>query len=132
MCANGDSADTQTEYRKEMEKDFVASPLGLGLMGYLVFRSGPVAVWKQLQAVGWGFAFVILLGGSLNWPDMRLGIGVYVRYQWAFLASQSIAPLISDGMGAVWCSRKAGWRGNANMAAAPNSIASERTIGRRD
>jgi hypothetical protein len=72
-CANGDPADAQTEYRKEMEKDFVASPLGLGLMGYLVFRSGPVAVWKQLQAVGWGFAFVILLGGSLNRPRHAAG-----------------------------------------------------------
>src|SRR5271165_4995582 len=40
-----------------------AALLGLGLLGYLVFRSGPGAVWKQLQAVGWGFALVILLGG---------------------------------------------------------------------
>ena len=42
---------------------FVAALLGLGLLGYLVFRSGPEAVWKQLQAVGWGLALVILLGG---------------------------------------------------------------------
>ena len=42
---------------------FFAALLGLSLMGYLVFRSGPGAVWKQLQAVGWGFALVILLGG---------------------------------------------------------------------
>jgi len=42
---------------------FVAALLGLGLLSYLVFRSGPGAVWKQLQAVGWGFALVILLGG---------------------------------------------------------------------
>ena len=42
---------------------FFAALLGLGLLGYLVFRSGPGAVWKQLQAVGWGFALVILLGG---------------------------------------------------------------------
>src|SRR5208282_5566493 len=42
---------------------FFAALLGLGLLGYLVFRSGPGAVWKQLQTVGWGFALVILLGG---------------------------------------------------------------------
>src|SRR5271157_4642835 len=42
---------------------FFAALLGLGLLSYLVFRSGPGAVWKQLQAVGWGFALVILLGG---------------------------------------------------------------------
>ena len=40
-----------------------AALLGLGLLGYLVFRSGPGTVWKQLQTVGWGFALVILLGG---------------------------------------------------------------------
>ena len=42
---------------------FFAALLGFGLLGYLVFRSGPAAVWKQLQTVGWGFALVIVLGG---------------------------------------------------------------------
>ena len=42
---------------------FFAALLGLGLLSYLVFRTGPVIVWKQLQAVGWGFVFVVLLGG---------------------------------------------------------------------
>jgi len=42
---------------------FFAALLGFGLLAYLIFRSGPGAVWKQLQAVGWGFALVILLGG---------------------------------------------------------------------
>ena len=42
---------------------FFAALLGLGLLGYLVLQSGPGAVWKQLRAVGWGFALVILLGG---------------------------------------------------------------------
>ncbi len=42
---------------------FFAALLGLGLLGYLVLQSGPGAVWKQLWAVGWGFALVILLGG---------------------------------------------------------------------
>ncbi len=42
---------------------FFAALLGLGLLSYLVFRTGPGIVWKQLQAVGWGFVLVILLGG---------------------------------------------------------------------
>jgi len=42
---------------------FFAPLLGLGLLGYLVFRTGPETIWTQLQAVGWGFALVILLGG---------------------------------------------------------------------
>ena len=42
---------------------FFAALLGVVLLGYLVFRTGPGIVWKQVQAVGWGFALVILLGG---------------------------------------------------------------------
>lgn len=37
--------------------------LGFGLLGYMVFRTGPGAVWKQIQAVGWGLAAIIVLGG---------------------------------------------------------------------
>jgi Lysylphosphatidylglycerol synthase TM region len=37
--------------------------LGLSLLGYMVFRTGPGAVWKQVQAVGWGLALIIILGG---------------------------------------------------------------------
>ena len=40
-----------------------AALLGLGLLGYLVFRIGPGVVWKQVQVVGWGFALIIILGG---------------------------------------------------------------------
>jgi len=32
-------------------------------MGYLVFRTGPGVVWRQVQAVGWGLAVIIVLGG---------------------------------------------------------------------
>ncbi len=32
-------------------------------MGYLVFRVGPGIVWKQVQAVCWGLALIIILGG---------------------------------------------------------------------
>lgn len=42
---------------------FFAALLGLGLLGYLVFRTGPGVVWKQVQEVGWGLALVIILGG---------------------------------------------------------------------
>ncbi len=37
--------------------------LGAGLLGYMVFRNGPKTVWIQIQAVGWGLAVIILLGG---------------------------------------------------------------------
>ncbi len=37
--------------------------LGLGLLAYLVFRSGPGLIWKQIQTVGWGVALIIILGG---------------------------------------------------------------------
>ncbi len=42
---------------------FFAALLGFGLLGYLVFRTGPGVVWKQVQAVGWGLALIIILGG---------------------------------------------------------------------
>jgi hypothetical protein len=37
--------------------------LGVGLLGYMLHRTGPGAVWKQVQAVGWGLALIIILGG---------------------------------------------------------------------
>jgi uncharacterized protein (TIRG00374 family) len=42
---------------------FFAALLGLGLLGYMVFRTGPGAVWKQVHAVGWGLVLIIVLGG---------------------------------------------------------------------
>lgn len=42
---------------------FFAAMVGLALLGYLVFRTGPGVVLKQLQAVGWGLALIIILGG---------------------------------------------------------------------
>ena len=40
-----------------------AALLGLGLLGYLVFRAGPQVIWKQVHEVGWGLALIIILGG---------------------------------------------------------------------
>jgi uncharacterized protein (TIRG00374 family) len=37
--------------------------LGVSLLGCMVFRTGPGAIWKQLQAVGWGLVLIIILGG---------------------------------------------------------------------
>jgi uncharacterized membrane protein YuzA (DUF378 family) len=42
---------------------FFAALFGFGLLGYLVLRTGPGLVWKQLHAVGWGLALIIVLGG---------------------------------------------------------------------
>ena len=79
---------------------FFAALLGLGLLGYLVFRSGPGAVWKQLQAVGWGFALVILLGGLSQ-------LAKTCAWRQAFTCDISglswsrsfVAQLIADGIG---------------------------------
>ena len=79
---------------------FVAALLGLGLLGFLVFRSGPGAVWKQLEAVGWGFALVILLGGLSQ-------LAKTCAWRQAFTCDISglswsrsfVAQLISDGIG---------------------------------
>jgi Lysylphosphatidylglycerol synthase TM region len=42
---------------------FFAVLLGLGLLGSLVFWTGPQVVWKQAQVVGRGFPLIIILGG---------------------------------------------------------------------
>lgn len=36
---------------------------GVSLLGYMLHRTGPGAVWKQVQAVGWGLVLIIILGG---------------------------------------------------------------------
>ncbi|MFZ3365770.1 MAG: hypothetical protein WA239_01480, partial [Candidatus Sulfotelmatobacter sp.] len=79
---------------------FFAALLGLGLLGYLVFRSGPGAVWKQLHAVGWGFALVVLLGGLSQ-------LAKTCAWRQAFTCDISglswsrsfVAQLIADGIG---------------------------------
>jgi Lysylphosphatidylglycerol synthase TM region len=42
---------------------FFSALLGVGLLGYLVFRAGPGVVWEQVQTVGWGLFLIIILGG---------------------------------------------------------------------
>ena len=42
---------------------FSAALLGVGLLAYLIFRTGPALVWNQVRTVGWGLALVIILGG---------------------------------------------------------------------
>ena len=42
---------------------FFAALLGLGLLSYLVFRTGPAVIWKQAQEVGWGLILITILGG---------------------------------------------------------------------
>jgi Lysylphosphatidylglycerol synthase TM region len=79
---------------------FFAAVLGLGLLSYLVFRTGPGVVWKQLTAVGWGFVLVILLGGLAQ-------LAKTCAWRQAFTCDISglswfrsfVAQLISDGIG---------------------------------
>lgn len=37
--------------------------MGIGLLAYLVLRTGPQRIWSQVEAVGWGIALIIVLGG---------------------------------------------------------------------
>ena len=79
---------------------FFAALLGFGLLGYLVFRSGPGTVWKELEAIGWGFALVIVLGGISQ-------LAKTCAWRQAFTCDISglswfrsfVAQLISDGIG---------------------------------
>ncbi len=54
--------DTHRKASRRFFRSFVLL-LGVSLLGYMVFRAGPGAVWKQVQAVGWGLALIIILGG---------------------------------------------------------------------
>src|ERR1022692_2663353 len=96
---------------------FVAALLGFGLLAYLVFRSGPGAVWRQLHAVGWGFALVILLGGLSQLAKRGFALVILLgglsqlaktcAWRQAFTCGISglswsrsfVAQLISDGIG---------------------------------
>lgn len=42
---------------------FFPAVLGLGLLAYVVLRTGPQLIWNQVQAVGLGLALIIALGG---------------------------------------------------------------------
>ena len=79
---------------------FFAALLGLGLLSYLVFRTGPGVVWRQLQTVGWGLALIIILGGfsqfikTCAWRQaFTCDIG---QLSWS---RSFVAQLISDGIG---------------------------------
>lgn len=54
---------SKLQFSTRVSLRFFAAVLGLGLLSYLVFRAGPEVVWRQVQAVGWGFALIIFLGG---------------------------------------------------------------------
>jgi Lysylphosphatidylglycerol synthase TM region len=79
---------------------FFAALVGLGLLGYLVFRSGPGVVWKQLQAVGWGLALIIILGGFSQFVKTCAWRQAFTcdisQFSWP---RSFVAQLISDGIG---------------------------------
>src|SRR5215469_16666604 len=79
---------------------FLAAVLGVGLLGYLVFRTGPGVVWKQLQAVGWGVALIIILGGIAQFIKTCAWRQAFTcdisQLSWA---RSFVAQLISDAIG---------------------------------
>ena len=98
--AHKGGAAPRTQSLIQLSLRLCAALLGVGLLGYLVFRSGPRDVWKELQAVGWGFAVVILLGGLSQ-------LAKTCAWRQAFTCDISglswsrsfVAQLISDGIG---------------------------------
>jgi hypothetical protein len=79
---------------------FFAALLGLGLLGYLVFRTGPGVVWKQLQVVGWGLALIIILGGFSQFIKTCAWRQAFTCDIRALSWSRSfVAQLISDAIG---------------------------------
>jgi hypothetical protein len=79
---------------------FFAALLGLGLLSYLVFRTGPGVVWKQLQTVGWGLALIIILGGFSQFIKTCAWRQAFTcdisRLSWS---RSFVAQLISDAIG---------------------------------
>ena len=77
-----------------------AALFGLGLLSYLVFRTGAGTVWKQLEAVGWGLALIILLGGVSQFVKMCAWRQAFTcdisQLSWS---RSFVTQLISDGMG---------------------------------
>ena len=79
---------------------FLAAVLGVGLLGYLIFRTGPGVVWKQLQAVGWGVALIIVLGGIAQFVKTCAWRQAFTCDIAGLSWSHSfVGQLISDGMG---------------------------------
>jgi Lysylphosphatidylglycerol synthase TM region len=79
---------------------FFAALLGIALLGYLIFRTGPEVVWQQLHGVGWGVALIILIGGisqlikTCAWRQAFTCDITKLSWSRSFAAQ-----LISDGMG---------------------------------
>ena len=77
-----------------------AGLLGLALLGFLVFRSGPAVVWKQLQAVGWGVALIIVVGGFSHLIKTCAWRQAFMCDIGGLSWSRSfVGQLISDGIG---------------------------------
>ncbi|MFZ0942173.1 MAG: lysylphosphatidylglycerol synthase domain-containing protein [Candidatus Sulfotelmatobacter sp.] len=94
----GTAATLQSLIRLSLR--FFAALLGLGLLSYLVFRSGPGVVWKQLQTVGWGLALIIVLGGFSQFIKTCAWRKAFTcdisQLSWS---RSFVAQLISDAMG---------------------------------
>jgi Lysylphosphatidylglycerol synthase TM region len=94
------SAAPRLRFLVRISLRFLASLVGLAVLGCLVFRAGPAAVWKQLQAVGWGVVLIIMLGGisqfvkTCSWRQAFTSDIAKLSWPRSF-----IAQLISDGMG---------------------------------
>jgi len=98
VCKGGTTSRLQSLLQLSLR--FFAALLGLGLLGYLVFRAGPGVVWKELQAVGWGLALIIMLGGFSQFIKTCAWRQAFTcdisQLSWS---RSFVAQLVSDGIG---------------------------------
>ena len=100
LARNGGGTAPRLQSLIQLSFRFFAALLGLGLLSYLVLRTGPGIVWKQLQAVGWGFALVIFLGGLSQLAKTCAWRQAFTCDIRSLSWSRSfVAQLISDGIG---------------------------------
>jgi len=92
--------------------------LGVSLLGYMVSRAGPGAVWKQVQAVGWGLVLIIIMGGFSQLIKTWAWRQTFACYISALSWSRSLgAQLVSDAVGQLGFAGKLFWGGPAHFHA---------------
>ena len=74
--------------------------VGLGLLCYLVFRTGPGIVWKEIQTIRWGLVPIIVLGGVSQLVKTRAWRRTFTCEISGLSWPRSFsAQLVSDAMG---------------------------------
>ena len=124
--------DTHRKAPRGFFRSFVLL-LGVSLLGYMVFRAGPGAVLKQVQAVGWGLALIIIMGGFSQLIKTCAWRQTFACDISALSWSRSLgAQLVLRCSRATWFCRKVIWGGPAHFHAWFRRATSEWNIVFRD